>query len=68
MIYLLYSNKTYNSRVNNTLSLQSLKYVISQIKYIEEPISNNGLNKKRKISKKWKLIDSLLLRNFENIK
>ena len=45
--------------VNNTLSFQSLKCVISQIKYIEEIISENDLNKKRKILNKWKLIDHL---------
>ena len=39
----------YNSRVNNTLSFQSLKCAISQIKYIEQAISENDLNKKRKI-------------------
>ena len=38
----------YNSRVNNTLSFQQLKCGISQIKYIEETISENDLNKKRK--------------------
>ena len=49
----------YNSRVNNTRSLQSLKRAISQIKYIEQTVSENDLNKKRKISNKWKLIDNL---------
>ena len=44
-----------NSRVHNTLSFQSLKCVIPQIKYIEEIISQSD-NKKRIISNKWKLI------------
>ena len=48
-----------NSRVNNTLSFQNLKFVISQIKYVEEKITEKDLNKKRKISNKWKLIDHL---------
>ena len=56
-LLLIFKYNIYNSRVNNSLSLQSLKCVISQIKYIEETISNNDLNKKRKISNKWKLID-----------
>ena len=47
----------YNSRVNNTLSFQNLKFAISQIKYIEETIGENDLNKERKILNKWKLID-----------
>ena len=61
VIYLLliFKYNIYNSRVNNTLSSQSLKCVISQIKYIEETKSNNDLNKKRKISNKLKLIDHL---------
>ena len=58
-LLLIFKYNIYNSRVNNTLSFQSLKCVISQIKYIEETISNNDLNKKRKISNKWKLIDHL---------
>ena len=58
-LLLIFKYKTYNSKVNNSLSLQSLKFVISQIKYIEEAISNNDLNKKSKISNKWKLIDHL---------
>ena len=45
--------------VNNTFSFQNLKCVFSQIKYIEVTISKNDLNKKRKISNKWKLIDHL---------
>ena len=61
VIYLLliFKYNIYNSRVNNTLSSQILKCVISQIKYIEETKSNNDLNKKRKISNKLKLIDHL---------
>ena len=58
-LLLIFKYNVYNSRVNNTLSFQNLKCVISQIKYIEETISNNDLNKKRKISNKWKLIDHL---------
>ena len=34
--------------VSNTTCSQSLKCVISQIKYIEETISKNDLNKKEK--------------------
>ena len=69
-LLLIFKYNIYNSRVNNTLSSQSLKCVISQIKYIEETKSNNDLNKKRKISNKLKLIDHLFQsqRNFENIK
>ena len=59
-LLLTFKYNIYNSRVNNSLSLQSLKCVISQTKYIEETISNNDLNKKRKISNKWKLIDNLV--------
>ena len=36
----------YNSKVNNTFSFQSLKCAIPQIKYIEQTISENDLNKK----------------------
>ena len=57
-LVLIFKYDIYNSRVNNTLSLQSLKCVISQMQYIEETISNNDL-KKRNISDKWKLIDHL---------
>ena len=56
-LLLIFKYNIYNSRVNNTLSFQNLKCVISQIKYIEEKISGNDLNKKRKTSNKWKLID-----------
>ena len=38
-----------------------LKCVISQLKYIEEIISEDDLNKKRKILNKWKLIYHLFL-------
>ena len=58
-LLLIFKCNIYNSRVNNIISFQSLKYVISQIKYIEKTTSNNDLNKKRKISNKWKLIDHL---------
>ena len=47
-LFLIFKWNVHNSRVNNTLSLQSPKYVISQIKYIEETISENDLNKKEK--------------------
>ena len=59
-LLLIFKYNIYNSRVNNTLSFQNLKCAISQIKYIEETISNNDFNRKRKISNKWKLIDHLL--------
>ena len=55
----IFKSNVYNSRVNNILSFQSLKYVISQIKYIDETIRENDLNKKRKILNKWKLTDHL---------
>ena len=58
-LLLILKYNIYNSRINNSLSFQSLKCVISQIKYIEETISNNDLNKKRKKSNKWKLNDHL---------
>ena len=58
-LLLIFKYNIYNSSVNNTLSFHSLKCVISQIKYIEETIGNNYLNKKRKISNKWILIDHL---------
>ena len=58
-LLLIFKYNVYNSRVNNTLSFQSLKCAISQIKYIEQTISENDLNKKRKISNKWKLIADL---------
>ena len=53
-LLLIFKYNIYNSRVNKSLSFQSLKCVISQIKYIEETISNNNLN-----SNKWKLIDHI---------
>ena len=58
-LLLIFKDNVYNSRVNNTLSFQSLKCSISQIKYIEQTISENDLNKKIKISNKWKLIDNV---------
>ena len=58
-LLLIFKYNIYNSRVNNSLSFQSLKCVISQIKYIGETISNNDLNKNRKNSRKGKLIDHL---------
>ena len=56
---LIFKYNVYKSRVNNTLSSQNLKCAISQIKYIEQTIGENDLNKKRKIPNKWKLIDNL---------
>ena len=56
----IFQKKLHNSRVNNTLSFQSLKCVISQIQYIEETISQNDLDKKRKKLNKWILIDHLV--------
>ena len=47
-LLLIFKYNIYNSRVNYSLSLQRLKCVISQIKYFEETISNNDLNKKKK--------------------
>ena len=47
-LLLIFKYNVYKLRVNNTLSFQNLKYVISQIKYIEETISENDLNKKEK--------------------
>ena len=58
-LLLIFKYDIYNSRVNNSISFQSLTCATSQIKYIEETISNNDLNKKGKISNKWKLIDHL---------
>ena len=63
-LLLIFKYNLYNSRVNNTISFQDLKCVISQIKYTEETISENDLNKKRKISNKWKLIDHLFWHKF----
>ena len=67
---LIFECNVYNSRVSNTLSFQSFNCGISQIKYIEETISENNHNKKRKFLNKWKLIDHLFQseRNFQNIK
>ena len=58
-LLLIFKYNVFNSRANNTLSFQSLKCAISYIKYIEQTISKNNLNKKRKNSNKWKLIDNL---------
>ena len=58
-LLLIFKYDIYNSRVNNSISFQSLTCATSQIKYIEETISSNDLNKKGKISNKWKLIDHL---------
>ena len=48
-----------NSRANNNLNFESLKCVMSGIKCIEEAIKDDDINKKRKISNKWKLINKL---------
>ena len=58
-LILIFKYNIYNPRVNNNLNFQNLKYVLSEIKCIEEAISNDDINKKRKISNKWKLIDKL---------
>ena len=50
-LLLIFKYIIYNSRFENTLSFQSLKCAISQIKYIEITISKNDLNKKKKKSK-----------------
>ena len=47
-LLLIFNYNVCNSRVNNTLSFESLKCGISQIKYIEGTVSENDLNKKRK--------------------
>ena len=41
-LILIFKYNLCNSSVNNTLSFQNLKCVISQIKYIEETISKKG--------------------------
>ena len=56
-LLLLFKYNLYNSRLNNILSFQSLKCVISQIKYTEETKSENDLKRKRKILNKLKLIE-----------
>ena len=55
LLLLIFKYNVHNSRVSNTLSFQGLKYVIYQIKYIKETISENDLNKIRKNLNKWKL-------------
>ena len=47
-LLLIFKYNVYNSSVNNILSFQSLKYAISQIKYIEQTTSENDLKKKSK--------------------
>ena len=47
-LLLIFKYNVYNSRVNKTLNFQSLKNAISQIKYIEQKISESDLNKKEK--------------------
>ena len=47
-LLLIFKYNVYNSRVNNTLRFQNLKCVISQKKNIEETISENDLNKKKR--------------------
>ena len=58
-LLLIFKFNVYNSSVNNTLSFRSLECAASQIKCIEQAISENYLNKNRKISNKWKLIYNL---------
>ena len=60
-LLLIFKYDIYNSRVNNSLSFQSLKCVISQAKYIEETISNNDLDKKIKNFTKMEINWSSLL-------
>ena len=60
-LLLIFKYDIYNSRVNKSLSFQSLKCVISQTKYIEETISNNDLNKKIKNFTKMEINWSSLL-------
>ena len=50
LLLLIFKYNVYNSRLN-TLSFQSPKRAISQMKYIEQTISKNDLNKKNKNSK-----------------
>ena len=38
----------FNSRINNPHNFQNRKYGISEIKYIEETVRENDLNKKEK--------------------
>ena len=45
---LIFKYNIYNSRVNNNLNLQSLRFVISGTKCIEEAICNDNSNKKKK--------------------
>ena len=56
---LIFTYNIYNSRLNNNLNFQSLKCVISGTKCIEEAISHDDINKTRKISNKWILIEKL---------
>ena len=56
---LIFQYSVHNSKINNTFSFQILKCAISPIKYIEQTISENVLNEKRKFLNKWKLIDNL---------
>ena len=56
-LLLIFKYDIYHSRVNNNLNFQNLKCVTYGIKCIEKEIINDDINKKRKISNKWKLID-----------
>ena len=47
-LLLIFKYNVYNSRVNNTLSFQNLKFAISQIKHIEETTSENDLKIKER--------------------
>ena len=54
-LLLIFKYNVYNSRVNNTISFQILECVISQINSVEETISENDLNKKKKGFKSMKI-------------
>ena len=48
-LLLIFTFNVYNTGINNALSFQNLKCVISQIKHIEETtISGNDINKKER--------------------
>ena len=46
-LLLIYKYNIYNSRVNNSLSFQTLKCIISQIKNTDAALSNNNLDNKK---------------------
>ena len=51
-LFLIFKYNVWNLKVSNTLSFQSLKRLISQIKYLEETTIENDLNKKWKVLSK----------------